>query len=158
MVWWMTPLPSIKSSVIVVDSDQVFHDHTGIVYFPAGAYLINSSIINYYYTQLIDNPNSPAVIKATAGFSGLGLVDGDGQQGWISTNVFYHQIRNLVFYLTAIPPTSAATGILWPSVQGTSIQSVVIRMTQDAGSQHQGLFIENGKPPASPGLCSTRFG
>jgi glucan 1,3-beta-glucosidase len=125
--------------------------------------LINSSIIDYYYTQLIDNPNSLAVIKATAGFSGLGLVDGDqyqsdGQQGWISTNVFYHQIRNLVFYLTAIPPTSAATGTLWPSVQGTSIQSVVIRMTQDAGSQHQGLFIENGKPPASPGLCSTRFG
>jgi glucan 1,3-beta-glucosidase len=134
-----------------------------IVYFPAGTYLINSSIIDYYYTQLIGNPNSPAVIKATAGFSGLGLVDGDqyqsdGQQGWISTNVFYRQIRNLVFDLTAIPPTSAATGIHWPSAQATSIQNVVIRMTQNAGSQHQGLFIENGKPPPSPGPGSTSVG
>jgi glucan 1,3-beta-glucosidase len=124
-----------------------------IVYFPAGTYLINSSIIDYYYTQLIGNPNSPAVIKATPNFTGLGLVDGDqyqndGQQGWISTNVFYRQIRNLVFDLTAIPPGSAATGIHWPSAQATSIQNVIIRMTQAAGSQHQGLFIENGKPPA----------
>ena len=48
-----------------------------VVYFPAGTYLISSSIIDNYYTQMIGNPNNLPVLKATAGFSGLGLIDGD---------------------------------------------------------------------------------
>ncbi|KAI9738277.1 MAG: hypothetical protein M1834_008775 [Cirrosporium novae-zelandiae] len=120
-----------------------------IVYFPAGTYLISSSIIDYYMTQLIGNPNSPAVIKATSGFSGLGLIDGDqyqsdGDQGWSSTNVFLRQIRNLVIDMTSIPGSSSATGIHWPTAQATSIQNVVIYMSEVSGTQHQGLFIENG--------------
>jgi glucan 1,3-beta-glucosidase len=121
-----------------------------IVYFPAGTYLISTSILDYYFTQLIGNPNSPATIKATSGFTGLGLIDGDqyqnsGNQGWGSTNVFYRQIRNLVLDLTAIPGSTAATGIHWPTAQATSIQNVVIHMSPTSGTQHQGIFIENGK-------------
>ncbi|KAJ5976298.1 hypothetical protein N7481_010005 [Penicillium waksmanii] len=120
-----------------------------IVYFPAGTYLISSSIIDYYFTQLIGNPNSMPVIKATAGFSGLGLIDGDqyqsdGNQGWTSTNVFFRQIRNLKLDLTNIPASSAATGIHWPTGQATSIQNVDIVLSSGSGTQHQGLFIENG--------------
>ena len=48
-----------------------------VVYFPAGTYLLSQSIIMYYYTQMIGNPNAMPVLKATAGFSGLGLIDGD---------------------------------------------------------------------------------
>ena len=48
-----------------------------VVYFPAGTYIISSSILDYYNTQLIGNPNSLPVLKATAGFSGLGVIDGD---------------------------------------------------------------------------------
>lgn len=121
-----------------------------IVYFPAGTYLISSSIIDYYFTQLIGNPNSLPIIKATPGFTGLGLIDGDqyqsdGNQGWTSTGVFYRQIRNLIIDMTAIPASSAATGIHWPTGQATSIQNVKIYMNQNSGTQHQGLFIENGK-------------
>ncbi|CAI7678522.1 unnamed protein product [Penicillium pancosmium] len=120
-----------------------------IVYFPAGTYLISSSIIDYYFTQLIGNPNSMPVIKATAGFSGLGLIDGDqyqsdGNQGWTSTNIFFRQIRNLKLDLTNIPASSAATGIHWPTGQATSIQNVDIVLSSGSGTQHQGLFIENG--------------
>ncbi|CAG8892931.1 unnamed protein product [Penicillium egyptiacum] len=120
-----------------------------IVYFPAGTYLISSSIIDYYFTQLIGNPNSIPVIKATADFTGLGLIDGDqyqsdGNQGWISTNVFFRQIRNIKLDLTAIPASSGATGIHWPTGQASSIQNVQIVMSSDPGTQHQGLFIENG--------------
>lgn len=121
-----------------------------IVYFPAGTYLISSPIIDYYFTQIIGNPNSMPVIKATAGFTGLGLIDGDqyqndGNQGWISTNVFFRQIRNLKLDLTNIPASSAATGIHWPTGQATSIQNVEILMSSAPGTQHQGIFIENGK-------------
>lgn len=120
-----------------------------IVYFPAGTYLISTSIIDYYFTQLIGNPNSIPVIKATAGFSGLGLIDGDqyqsdGNQGWGSTNVFFRQIRNLKLDLTSIPASSSATGIHWPTGQATSIQNVEIAMSSASGTQHQGIFIENG--------------
>jgi glucan 1,3-beta-glucosidase len=120
------------------------------VYFPAGTYLISTSIIDYYFTQLVGNPNSPATIKATAGFSGLGLIDGDqyqsdGGQGWTSTNVFLRQVRNLILDTTAIPATSQATGIHWPTAQATSLQNVQIHMSSGAGTQHQGIFIENGK-------------
>ncbi|KAJ5884731.1 Exo-beta-1-3-glucanase, partial [Penicillium taxi] len=120
-----------------------------IVYFPAGTYLISTSIIDYYFTQLIGNPNDIPVIKATSGFTGLGLIDGDqyqsdGNQGWTSTNVFFRQIRNLKLDLTSIAAGTSATGIHWPVGQATSIQNVEIVMSSASGTQHQGIFIENG--------------
>lgn len=51
-----------------------------VVYFPAGTYLISKPIIDYYYTQLVGNPNNRAVIKGTAGFSGIALIDADPYQ------------------------------------------------------------------------------
>lgn len=124
-----------------------------IVYFPAGTYLVSTSIIDYYFTQLVGNPNSPAIIKASAAFTGLGVIDGDqyqssGNQGWTSTNVFYRQIRNLVLDLTDIAASGGATGIHWPTAQATSLQNVEIRLNPDSGTQAQGLFIENGKNSA----------
>ncbi|KAJ6110142.1 hypothetical protein N7486_002377 [Penicillium sp. IBT 16267x] len=120
-----------------------------IVYFPSGTYLISSSIIDYYFTQLVGNANAIPILKATASFTGLGLIDGDqyqsdGNQGWGSTNVFYRQIRNLKLDLTSIPAGTAATGIHWPTGQATSIQNVQIVMSAASGTQHQGIFIENG--------------
>lgn len=123
-----------------------------VVYFPAGTYLISSPIIDYYYTQLIGNPNSVPVIKATAGFSGsggtFGLIDGDpywtSNLNWGSTNVFMRQVRNFVFDLTSIPATTEATGIHWPTSQATSLQNVVFEMSAASGTQHTGLFIESG--------------
>jgi glucan 1,3-beta-glucosidase len=120
-----------------------------IVYFPAGTYLISSSIIDYYYTQIIGNPNSLPILKAIANFTGFGLIDGDlyGANGldFGATNVFYRQVRNLVFDLTGIPSSSAATGIHWPTAQATSLQNCVFRMSDAPGTQHQGIFIEQGK-------------
>lgn len=131
-------------------SRQTSSTTPAIIYFPAGTYVVSSSIINYYFTQLIGNPNSPAVLKATPGFVGLGLIDGDqyqpdGNQGWISTNVFYRQIRNLILDLTAIPASGGSTGIHWPTGQATSLQNVQIKLNADPGTKAQGLFIENGK-------------
>jgi glucan 1,3-beta-glucosidase len=120
-----------------------------VVYFPSGTYIISTSIIDYYFTQLIGNANNIPILKATAGFVGLGLIDGDqyqsdGNQGWGSTNVFFRQIRNLKLDLTAIPAGTAATGIHWPTGQASSIQNVQIALSAASGTQHQGIFIENG--------------
>jgi len=120
-----------------------------VVYFPSGTYLISSSILDQYYTQLIGNPNDPPVLKATSGFSGFGLVDADKYYtenlNWVSTNVFARQIRNFVFDLTNIAATSQATGIHWPTAQATSLQNIVFQMSKEAGTKHVGLFCESGK-------------
>jgi glucan 1,3-beta-glucosidase len=92
-------------------------------------------------------------LLATPNFKGLGLIDGSPylnvgtrphQSGYGSTNTFFRQIRNLVIDMTRIPPTEAATGIHWPTAQTTSLQNIVFKMSTAHGTQHQGLFIEEG--------------
>ena len=128
-----------------------------VVYFPTGTYLISSSLIQYYYTQMIGNPNSLPVLKATPGFTGFGLIDGDPYQAggvlaYGATNVFYRQVRNLILDLTSIPSSSTATGIHWPTSQATSLQNVIFKMSDAPGTQHTGLFIESGKYTNAVGI------
>ena len=120
-----------------------------VIYFPAGTYLISTSIVDYYESQLIGNPNSLPVLKATPGFTGFGLIDGSQYQaggvlGFGATNTFYRQVRNFILDMTSIPSTSAATGIHWPTAQATSLQNIFFKMSDAPGTQHQGLFIESG--------------
>ncbi|KAF1938191.1 beta-1,3-exoglucanase [Clathrospora elynae] len=127
-----------------------------VVYFPGGTYLISSSIIDYYYTQIIGNPNCLPTILAASNFTatgGLGLIDGSpyqgsgprvGQTGYGATNTFFRQIRNLILDMTQLPANFSATGIHWPTAQTTSIQNVVFNMNADNGTLHQGLFVEEG--------------
>lgn len=120
-----------------------------IVYFPAGTYVVSSPIIDFYLTQLIGNPNALPTIKAGAGFKGSYLIDGDqyqgdGLQGWNSTNVFLRQIRNLNLDTTDLPPDLGVAALHWPVGQSTSIQNVHFALNSDPGTLHEGLFIENG--------------
>ncbi|CAN8097707.1 unnamed protein product [Discula destructiva] len=119
-----------------------------VVYFPSGTYLISSSIIPYYFTMLIGDANDKPILKASAGFSGFGLIDGNPYTSqdlnWVAVNTFYKQIRNFVIDTTGVAPTTACTGIHWPVSQATSIQNVVFNMPTTAGVVHVGLFIESG--------------
>ncbi|KAI0139017.1 glycoside hydrolase family 55 protein [Hypoxylon sp. NC0597] len=119
-----------------------------VVYFPSGTYLISSSIVPPYFTQIVGDPNNRPVLKATANFQGFGLIDGNPYYtenlNWVSTNVFYRQIRNLVIDTTGIAPATAATGIHWPTSQATSLINVEFNMPTDPSVVHVGLFIESG--------------
>ncbi|KAI1502122.1 pectate lyase superfamily protein-domain-containing protein [Biscogniauxia marginata] len=119
-----------------------------IVYFPAGTYLISSSIVPPYFTQMIGDPTDRPVLKATSNFQGFGLIDGNPYYtenlNWISTNVFYRQVRNFVIDTTGIAPGTAATGMHWPTSQATSLINVEFNMPTDASTVHVGLFIESG--------------
>lgn len=122
------------------------------VYFPAGTYLVSSPIIDYYYTQIIGNPNCLPTLLAASNFDttkGLGLIDGspyqsNGRSGFRSTNIFFRQIRNLVFDMTRIPAEILVRGLHWPTAQTTSLQNLVFRMSSAQATQHEGLFIEEG--------------
>lgn len=121
-----------------------------VVYFPPGTYMISASIIDYYYTQMIGNPNCLPTIKAMSNFKGsLGMIDADPYQsgGYLaygSTNVFWRQIQNFIIDTTAVAPSSSITGIHWPTGQATSIENVVFQMSSASGTQHVGIFIESG--------------
>jgi glucan 1,3-beta-glucosidase len=65
-------------------------------------------------------------------------------QAWDSTTVFWRQVANIAIDLTALTPTQAVSGIHWPTSQATSLQNVVFKMSQAAGTKHQGVYIENG--------------
>ncbi|KAI1387830.1 glycoside hydrolase family 55 protein [Hypoxylon trugodes] len=119
-----------------------------VVYFPSGTYLISSSIVPPYFTQLVGDPTDRPVLKGTADFKGFGLVDGNPYYtenlNWISTNVFYRQMRNFVIDTTGIAPATAATGIHWPTSQATSLINIEFNMPTDPSVIHVGLFIESG--------------
>lgn len=111
-----------------------------LVYFPSGNYLVSSSIINYYDTQIIGNPNCLPTIVASSNLTGW-VID---SSGFGATNTFFRQIRNLVIDMTAVPPEVAVTGIFWPTAQATRLQNLVFRMSEASGTQHQGIFISEG--------------
>ncbi|KAL8758655.1 MAG: hypothetical protein Q9199_001333 [Rusavskia elegans] len=86
-----------------------------IVYFPSGTYRVSSPIIDYYFTQIIGNPNNLPIIKATSNFSATAVIDGNPY----------------------LPGNAEYPG-------ATSLQNIVFHMSPASGNQHQGVFVEDG--------------
>ncbi|KAF3125103.1 hypothetical protein TWF594_001673 [Orbilia oligospora] len=66
-----------------------------LVYFPSGTYLVSRSIVGYYNTQLVGNPNGLSIIRAASSFIGLSVIssnvyiEGQGGGEWyINQNNF----------------------------------------------------------------------
>jgi glucan 1,3-beta-glucosidase len=121
-----------------------------VVYFPAGTYLVSKPIVQYYYTQMIGDANNLPVLKASADFSGMAVVDADpytddGSNWYTNQNNFFRSIRNFVVDLTAMPQSSGA-GIHWQVGQATSLQNIRFEMIKGGGSENkqQGIFMDNG--------------
>jgi glucan 1,3-beta-glucosidase len=123
-----------------------------IVYFPSGTYIVSKPIIQYYYTQFIGNPHNLPVIKASANFQGIAVLDtdpyipgGNGAQWYTNQNNFFRQIRNFVIDVTSMP-IGAGAGIHWQVAQATSLQNIRFEMIKGGGSanKQQGIFMDNG--------------
>ncbi|KAF9229792.1 glycoside hydrolase family 55 protein [Gyrodon lividus] len=122
-----------------------------IVYFPPGKYVVSSPINTYYYTQMIGDARRPPTILACSNFSGLAVIDADpyipggaGAQWFINQDNFYRSVRNMIIDLRRMPASASAIGLHWQVSQATSLMNVVVEMSQENGTQHQGLFMENG--------------
>lgn len=116
-----------------------------VVYFPSGTYVISSPLIDYYETQIIGNPNELPILKASANFTGQTLVEGNQGDKWNPSNIFYRQVRNLEIDMLDLSPQHAVSGIRWPTSQATSLDNVVVRMSEQPGTQHRGVVIPGGK-------------
>lgn len=131
---------------------------SGVANMCTSTYRVSDSIIDYYYTQLIGDPSSRPVIKASASFpvnTTSAVIDGnpygdDGGLAWTAVNVFFRQLHNLIVDTTDIPASADAVGLHWPSSQATSLSNVEFRLAEGKGTRHVGLFIEEG----SGGLLS----
>jgi glucan 1,3-beta-glucosidase len=120
-----------------------------LVYFPSGTYLVSTSIIMYYYTQLVGNALNPPTLLMAPAFKGNGLIDSDpygaGGANWYQNqNNFFRQVRNFVFDLTKTPATSSSTGIHWQVAQATSLTNLVFKMSKATNTNHEGVKMENG--------------
>ncbi|OQU98717.1 hypothetical protein CLAIMM_04458 [Cladophialophora immunda] len=115
-----------------------------VVYFPAGTYMISSSIIDYYYTQIIGNPYCIPTLRANVNFTGSILIEANVNRSYDPTNIFWRQIRNLNIDMTLISPAREAIGVQWTTSQATSLQNLRIFMSDAKGTQHAGLVIYEG--------------
>ena len=79
-----------------------------------------------------------------------------------ATNVFFRQIRNLIFDTRNIQGN--ATAIHWPSAQATLIQNCAFKLSSRDGDSHTGIFMEEGSGGMITdlvfhgGRCGARFG
>jgi glucan 1,3-beta-glucosidase len=121
-----------------------------IVYFPPGTYVVSKPIQQYYYTQIVGDAAELPVIKASAKFAGMAVIDSDpyeddGSNWFTNQNNFFRAIRNLVIDLTAVPQ-GAGAGIHWQVGQATSLQNIRFEMVKGGGeaNKQQGIFMDNG--------------
>ncbi|KAJ9487235.1 hypothetical protein VN97_g6079 [Penicillium thymicola] len=121
-----------------------------IVYFPPGTYVVSKPIVQYYYTQIVGDAVELPIIKASAKFAGMAVIDSDpyednGDNWFTNQNNFFRAIRNLVIDLTSVP-ASAGAGIHWQVGQATSLQNIRFEMVKGGGdaNKQQGIFMDNG--------------
>ncbi|KAF9218921.1 glycoside hydrolase family 55 protein [Gyrodon lividus] len=114
-------------------------------------YLVSSAINTYYYTQIIGDAKNPPTLLASPNFIGFAVIDSDpyipddnGAQWFTNQNNFFRSLRNLIIDLRQVPSSNAAIGLHWQVAQATSLVNVVVEMSTAAGTNHQGLFMENG--------------
>ncbi|KIJ14887.1 glycoside hydrolase family 55 protein, partial [Paxillus involutus ATCC 200175] len=122
-----------------------------IVYFPQGTYLVSSAINTYYYTQIIGDAKNPPTLLASPGFNSFAVIDADpyipngyGAQWFTNQDNFFRSVRNLIIDLRQVPSANLAIGLHWQVSQATSLVNVVVEMSTAAGTNHQGLLMENG--------------
>ena len=120
-----------------------------LVYFPPGDYLVSAPVVQYYYTQLVGDAESPPTLKAAASFQGMAVIDSnpyedDGSNWYTNQNNFFRQIRNFVIDIRAMP-ASAGAGIHWQVAQATSLQNIRFEMVKGGSdNKQQGIFMDNG--------------
>lgn len=121
-----------------------------LVYFPPGTYVVSKPIIQYYYTHIVGDALELPVIKASAEFAGMAVIDADpynddGSNWYTNQNNFFRSIRNIVIDLTGMDQ-GAGAGIHWQVAQATSLQNIRFEMIKGGGeaNRQQGIFMDNG--------------
>ncbi|KAI8676052.1 Glucan 1,3-beta-glucosidase [Fusarium keratoplasticum] len=122
--------------------------HPATVYFPPGVYMVSSSIIQYYNTEIIGDPVDMPRIKAAPSFIGLGVITTNVYESddtkYPSKRNFLRSVRNLYIDIRCTPKDAQVCGIHWQVGQGTTIENVVFWADTLRDITQQGIFMEDG--------------
>lgn len=108
-----------------------------VVYFPAGTYLVKTTIRSAVGTLLMGDPLDKPTIKAAADFTGTQLLFGRDKQ-FTGLVGFYHGVKSLTLDTTAVAKTKAITLLEWSVSQNNILSDVVFRMPV-GGDAHTGI-------------------
>jgi glucan 1,3-beta-glucosidase len=108
-----------------------------VVYFPAGTYLVSTTVRSAVSTVLMGNPITRPTVKATANFNGTYLLFGRDSR-YSGLVGFYHGIKNLILDSTAVPETRPITLLEWGVSQGNQLSNVMFNMPVGAAG-HSGI-------------------
>ncbi|KAJ4177604.1 hypothetical protein NW755_013758 [Fusarium falciforme] len=95
--------------------------HPATVYFPPGVYMVSSSIIQYYNTEIIGDPIDMPRIMAAPSFTGLGVIttnvyESDDTKWYPSKLSFLRSVRNLYIDIRCTPKVAQVCGIHWQGI------------------------------------------
>ncbi|KAH7124727.1 pectate lyase superfamily protein-domain-containing protein [Dactylonectria macrodidyma] len=126
--------------------------HPAVVFFPPGTYLVSSSIIQYYNTQILGDPHDVPTLLAASSFVGQGVITSDvyisdAEEWYVNTNNFLRSVRNFKIDIRLASPSSYMCGIHWQVAQATSLENIEFYMrleSDSSGNNQQGIYMENG--------------
>jgi len=125
--------------------------HPALVFFPPGTYLVSSSIIQYYNTQLLGDPLNVPTILAASSFVGLGVITsnqyigpGPTDEWYINQNNFLRNVKNFKIDITRTQWDAMVCAIHWQVAQGTTLENIEFHMSHDPQTTQQGIYMENG--------------
>ncbi|KAG9310495.1 glycoside hydrolase family 55 protein [Chiua virens] len=134
--------PSCGSSTYVV----LLRAYAGPELKVVDKYVVSSPIETYYYTQIIGDARNPPTLLASSDFDGSAIIDADpyipdayGAQWFINQDNLFRSVRNLIIDLRQVPSSNPAIGLHWQVAQATSLINIVVEMSTDADTNHQGI-------------------
>lgn len=111
-----------------------------VVYFPAGTYVVKSTIKSAVGTLIMGDPTNLPTIKAAASFSGTYLLFGHDER-YSGLVGFFCGIKNLVLDSTSVPATKAIALLEWSVSQNNLLSNVVFNMPVGAAA-HTGIATQ----------------
>ncbi|KAK3898482.1 glucan endo-1,3-beta-glucosidase [Staphylotrichum tortipilum] len=111
-----------------------------VVYFPAGTYVVKSTIKSAIGTVIMGDPTNLPTLKAAAGFTGTTLLFGRDQRysGLIG---FFHGVKNLILDSTAVSASKTIALLEWSVSQNNQLSNVVFNMPVGAAT-HTGITMQ----------------
>ena len=109
---------------------------SGIVYLPAGTYLVNSAIKNIQGVVIAGDPTNRPILKAGPSFKDAILLVGHDSRV-TGLGAFYHGVRNVILDSKTVPPTKTFTLLQFSVSQNSQLSNVMFDMP--IGSSHVGV-------------------
>lgn len=100
----------------------------------------------YYYTQMLGDAIQKPTIVGSANFEGISLLDSDpylegGENWYTNQNNFFRQVHNFVIDVRPVAGGRRGAGIHWQVAQATSLRHLDFIMSEDEGTEQQGIFM-----------------